>query len=76
MKVWTLKTIETPKGEVPAGKMVEIPPVILEKLKGKVEAVTDGREKVTYCLVTRCWCTARLPVDPTPCQGCTPYERK
>lgn len=74
MRVWTLATIETPRGEVPAGKIITIPDEAFEQLRGKVEVVTDGRDKITYCPTTGCWCLARLPpeMDPTACQHCEP----
>ena len=41
MRVRTLATITTPQGEVHAGKIITIPNAALDRLKGKVEIVTD-----------------------------------
>jgi hypothetical protein len=41
MRVRTLATISTPQGEVHAGKIITIPEAAFDRLKGKVEVVTD-----------------------------------
>ena len=37
MKVRALTEIPTAKGIIPAGQVIEIPPSVMEKLKGKVD---------------------------------------
>lgn len=41
MKVRTLQSLTTPRGEIPAGKIITIPEHLAERLKGKIEPVTD-----------------------------------
>ena len=56
MKVRVLYEIESAKGIVPAGSILEISPAAFEKLKGQVEALPEH-----YCLAGSCWCSAKLP---------------
>ena len=39
MKALVIEPFPTTKGIIPAGQIIEIPPALLEKLKGKVEAI-------------------------------------
>lgn len=41
MMVRTLQQITTPRGEIPAGKIIEISERLAERLKGKVETVSE-----------------------------------
>jgi exosome complex RNA-binding protein Rrp4 len=42
MRVRALQNLKTPQGEISAGQIVNIPSHIAERLKGKVEPVTDA----------------------------------
>jgi exosome complex RNA-binding protein Rrp4 len=42
MRVRTLQNLKTPQGEISAGQIVNIPSHVADRLKGKVEPVTDA----------------------------------
>lgn len=42
MRVKALQNLKTPQGEISAGQIVNIPSHMAERLKGKVEPVTDA----------------------------------
>ena len=44
MKARVIEPFPTTKGIIPAGQIIEIPQVLLEKLKGKVEVITSPQE--------------------------------
>ena len=44
MKALVIESFPTTKGIIPAGRIIEISPALLEKLKGKVEAITSLQE--------------------------------
>jgi len=56
MKVRVISEIQSARGIVPAGSILEISPAAFEKLKGQVEALPEH-----YCLAGACWCSAKLP---------------
>lgn len=41
MRVRALQNIKTPQGEIPAGKIIDIPVTLADRLKGKVEVVSS-----------------------------------
>jgi hypothetical protein len=41
MRVRTLQSLRTPRGEISAGRVINIPDHLAERLKGKVEPVAD-----------------------------------
>ena len=41
LRVRTLATVNTPAGEVPAGEIITIPDAVYDRLRDKVEIVTD-----------------------------------
>ncbi len=51
MRVRTLATVTTPAGEIPAGELITIPDAVYDRIKEKVEIVTDSPESVT-CQIT------------------------
>lgn len=61
MKVKTLVEIQSAKGIIPAGQIIEITPAAMDKLNGKVEPLTNGRGLPHYCKTGACWCSALLP---------------
>lgn len=44
MKALVIEPFPTTKGIIPAGRVIEISPALLEKLKGKVEPITSLQE--------------------------------
>lgn len=44
MKALVMEPFPTTKGIIPAGQIIEIPPALLEKLRGKVAAITSQPE--------------------------------
>jgi len=44
MKALVIEPLPTTKGIIPAGQIIEISPALLERLKGKVEAITSPQE--------------------------------
>lgn len=46
MRVKAISEIPSAKGLIPVGQILEISPALLEKLKGKVEVITDQPTKV------------------------------
>ncbi len=69
MMVRTIAEISTPKGVIPIGQIIDVPPCVPE-LKDKVVPLTDGREKLTYCPVCDCWCSCRIPEFAHECKNC------
>lgn len=45
MKVKVISELNTARGIVPTGQIIDIEPSLLERLKGKVEPLTDGRDR-------------------------------
>jgi hypothetical protein len=43
MRAKVIEAFPTRKGEIPKGQIIEIPPALLEKLKGKVEPIQEPR---------------------------------
>jgi hypothetical protein len=76
VKVRTLCEIETARGTIPAGRIIEVSPTLMQRLEGMVGLLTDGRDLITYCPACDCWCSARLPehVNPSPCRECGKEE--
>ena len=76
MKVWVLTDIPSAKGIIPAGEIIDIPPEVMGRLRGKVEPVTDGKELATYCPDYQggAWCSCRIGLRQ--CQGCGKREEQ
>lgn len=75
MKVKVISEIQSAKGIIPAGQIIEISPELLERLQGKVELIppaNDGRDLEHYCKDQGAWCSSKLPahMNPTPCRHC------
>lgn len=47
MKVRTLEPLNTPQGEIPAGRIISIPDNLLERLRGKVEPLPSPAPSTT-----------------------------
>jgi hypothetical protein len=47
MRAKVIEAFQTRKGMIPKGQIIEISPVLMEKLKGKVEAIPDPRAWLT-----------------------------
>jgi hypothetical protein len=47
MRALVIEAFPTKKGMIPKGQIVEIPPALLEKLKGKVEPIQEPRARLT-----------------------------
>jgi len=47
MKALVIEAFQTKKGVIPKGQIIEIPPALLEKLKGKVEPIQEPRAWLT-----------------------------
>ncbi len=75
MKVRTLSEIKTTRGIVSAGQIIEIDSALLERLKGKVELVIDGKFLPHYCPPADCWCSEKLPQKNFP-SGCIMFNCK
>lgn len=73
MRVKVISEIESTRGIIPAGQIIDISPAMVEKLNGKIAPLTDGREKSTYCHTGGCWCSSKLPahMKPSACTCCT-----
>jgi hypothetical protein len=53
LRVRTLATVTTPAGEIPAGELITIPDAVYDRLKAKVEIVTDSPgETIATCQIT------------------------
>jgi hypothetical protein len=72
MRVWVMQNITTPKGIIPAGEIIDIPPAVAEKLGGKVKPVTDGKELATFCDRGGAWCSSKIGLSP--CHNCGGIE--
>jgi hypothetical protein len=75
MNVKTLVEIPSAKGTIPAGEIIDIPEILLDRLAGKVElpiSATLFKNLQHYCGRQDCLCSSRLPVNlkPTTCLNC------
>lgn len=66
MKVKVISEIESARGVIPVGSIIEISGTLLDKLQGKVEPILEarpdeGRGLPHYCQTGACWCSALLP---------------
>jgi hypothetical protein len=78
VKVRVIQAITTTKGITPAGTIIEIPDSLLEKLKGKVDAIGDPKSFPHNCHPAGCHCSAKLPGADYPVEciriGCKHYN--
>lgn len=79
MKVKTLSEIPSAKGIIPAGRVIEIAPELLERLQGKVKEIPNGGKDLPhYCRPGACFCSSLLPQNSHPAEcirtGCEHYQ--
>ena len=65
MKVKVISQIESARGVIPVGSIIEISGTLLDKLQGKVEPIlearpNDGRDLPHYCATAEAWCSEKL----------------
>ena len=62
MKVEVISEIHSPRGVIPAGKILDMPEALVLKLAGKVKAITPplngGRDLPHYCEPV--WCSVKI----------------
>lgn len=63
MKVQVIQEINSVKGIIPIGPIINVDVTLLAKLAGKVTPVTDGRDLPHYCKPAYCWCSSKLTGD-------------
>jgi hypothetical protein len=63
MRVRTLATVTTPAGEISAGELITIPDAVYERLRGKVEIVTDTHRECVTCRIAGDVCLIVYPPE-------------
>ena len=72
MRVQVLQEINSKRGIIKPGEIINIEESLLAKLEGKVKPVTDGKDLPHYCQPADCWCSVKTGKNYP--DGCTTYK--